>query len=205
MATDLEQFNGSSKNHEAIKAYDEEKSPVDRISFTDNNIIIPASITDHAAERALCRKFDIRLLPVLALMYLFNALDKGNLGNAKTDHMDTDLNFKGDQYNILLSVFYVPYVVCAPFGSILGKKYGPHRVLPLLMASFGGFTILSVAAQDWGGMMTLRWFLGMFRFLEYMSFPLSCIFTSSRNRICLLMAISNGHFHMLARVRTWNI
>ncbi len=27
-----------------------------------------ARIVDHAAERALCRKFDFRLLPVLALM-----------------------------------------------------------------------------------------------------------------------------------------
>jgi len=43
----------------------------------------PAQVVDHAAERALCRKFDFRLLPVLAIMYLFNALDKGNLGNAK--------------------------------------------------------------------------------------------------------------------------
>jgi hypothetical protein len=30
-------------------------------------------VYDHAAERALCFKFDIRILPVLALMYLFNA------------------------------------------------------------------------------------------------------------------------------------
>lgn len=73
-----------------------------------------AWVVDHHAERALCRKFDYRLLPVLALMYLFNALDKGNLGNAKTDHMDTDLHFKSNQYNIILSVFYVPYVLGAP-------------------------------------------------------------------------------------------
>lgn len=37
-------------------------------------------------------------------MYLFNALDKGNLGNAKTDGMDKDLGFKGNQYNTMLSV-----------------------------------------------------------------------------------------------------
>lgn len=73
-----------------------------------------AAVTDHHAERALCRKFDIRLLPVLALMYLFNALDKGNLGNAKTAKFDIDLGFKGNQYNIILSVFYVPYVIFAP-------------------------------------------------------------------------------------------
>lgn len=74
----------------------------------------PAYIVDHHAERALCRKFDFRLLPVLALMYLFNALDKGNLGNAKTDGLEKDLHFKSNQYNIILSVFYVPYVLCAP-------------------------------------------------------------------------------------------
>lgn len=44
-----------------------------------------ARVLDHAAEVRLCRKFDIRILPFLAVMYLFNALDKGNLGNAQTD------------------------------------------------------------------------------------------------------------------------
>jgi hypothetical protein len=74
----------------------------------------PAYVVDHHAERALCRKFDFRLLPILALMYLFNALDKGNLGNAKTAKFDEDLHFKKNQYNIILSVFYVPYVLFAP-------------------------------------------------------------------------------------------
>lgn len=67
-----------------------------------------------SSERALTLKLDLRLLPVLALMYLFNALDKGNLGNAKTDSLEKDLHFKKNQYNIILSVFYVPYVLCAP-------------------------------------------------------------------------------------------
>lgn len=36
------------------------------------------------AERTLVWKFDLRILPVLAIMYLFNSLDKSNLGNFKT-------------------------------------------------------------------------------------------------------------------------
>ncbi|UKZ67056.1 uncharacterized protein TrAtP1_008219 [Trichoderma atroviride] len=48
-----------------------------------------ARVVDHPAERALCFKFDIRILPILALMYLFNALDKGNLGNAQTKGLST--------------------------------------------------------------------------------------------------------------------
>jgi hypothetical protein len=102
-------------------------------------------------ERALVWKFDIRILPMLALMYLCNALDKGNLGNAKTDHMDTDLHFKGNQYNIILSVFYVPYVIFAPPFGMLGKKYGPHRALPLMMFCFGSATLLSACVHNFAG------------------------------------------------------
>ena len=70
-------------------------------------------------------------------MYLFNALDKGNLGNAKTAGLEKTLNLTGDGYNVILSVFFVPYVLTAPFLGIAGKKFGPSRVLPLMMATFG--------------------------------------------------------------------
>ena len=39
-----------------------------------------------------------RLLPVLAVMYLFNALDRSNLGNARTDTLEEDLGMSGNQY-----------------------------------------------------------------------------------------------------------
>lgn len=117
---------------------------------------------DEKAERALVWKFDIRILPLLALMYLFNALDKSNLGNAKTAGLEKDTGMAGtDDYNILLSVFFVPYVLTAPFLSVVGKIYGPSRVLPCMMFVFGTMTLLTVAAYNFGGLMALRWFLGM--------------------------------------------
>ena len=114
-----------------------------------------------AADRALVWKFDLRILPVLACMYLFNSLDKSNLGNAKTAGLEKTLGLKGNQYNIILSVFFVPYVLTAPFLGILGKKLGPNRVLPAMMFSFGCFTILVTSVMNFGGLMTIRWFLGM--------------------------------------------
>lgn len=44
--------------------------------------------------------------------------------------------------------------------AMLGKKFGPAVVLPILMACFGSLTILGVAVKNFAGMMTLRWFLG---------------------------------------------
>ena len=118
---------------------------------------------DPKSERALVWKFDLRLLPVLAVMYLFNSLDKSNLGNAKTAKpgLEASLGLVGNQYNVLLSVFFVPYVLTAPFLGVLGKKFGPSRVLPCMMFCFGVFTLLVVCVQNFGGIMALRWFLGM--------------------------------------------
>lgn len=113
------------------------------------------------ADRALVWKFDLRILPVLACMYLFNSLDKSNLGNAKTAGLEKTLGLKGTQYNTILSVFFIPYVLTAPFLGVLGKKLGPNRVLPCMMFSFGCFTVLVTAVMNFGGLMTIRWFLGM--------------------------------------------
>jgi MFS family permease len=60
-----------------------------------------------------------------------------------------------------LSVFFVPYVLTAPFLGIAGKKYGPSRVLPIMMFCFGFTTVMVVTVKNFGGLMTIRWFLGM--------------------------------------------
>jgi MFS family permease len=120
-----------------------------------------SSVIDPAAERRLVWKFDLRILPVLAVMYLFNSLDKSNLGNAKTAGLEKTLHMHGDQYSTILSIFFVPYVLTAPFLGILGKKYGPNKVLPCMMFVFGVCTLCVVAVQNFAGLMAIRWFLGM--------------------------------------------
>lgn len=123
---------------------------------------VSASIAiDPAAERRLVWKFDLRILPTLAVMYLFNSLDKSNLGNAKTAGLEKTLKLKGNDYNIILSIFFIPYVLTAPFLGIAGKRFGPNRVLPIMMFSFGFFTLLVIATFNFGGLLALRWMLGM--------------------------------------------
>lgn len=65
------------------------------------------------------------------------------MGNAKTAGLEKDLHLKDGQYNLILSIFFVPYVLTAPFLGLLGKKYGPSRVLPLMMMTFGFATLVS--------------------------------------------------------------
>lgn len=152
-------------------------------------------VLDHKAERALVWKFDTHLLPVLAVMYLFNSLDKANLGNAKTAGLETSLGLHGTQYNTILSVFFVPYVLTAPFLGILGKKYGPSIVLPIMMFTFGSMTLITAGVQNFGGLMTTRWFLGM---AESAFFPLVIYYQTTfyrrgelARRLAIFYAASN--------------
>ncbi|RDW85199.1 MFS transporter-6 [Coleophoma cylindrospora] len=118
-------------------------------------------VVDRALEKRMLRKFDLHILPVLSIMYLFNSIDKSNLGNAKTGGLTTDLGFKGNQYNILLSIFYVPLVLTGPPMNLLTKKYGAKYVLPIAMLIFGGMAMISAGCTNFGGIVTTRWFLGM--------------------------------------------
>ena len=67
----------------------------------------------------------------------------------------------GDQYNILLSVFYVPFVLTGPPMNLLTKRFGAKYVLPSAMLIFGSMAMLCAATTNFGGIVTTRWFLGM--------------------------------------------
>lgn len=53
----------------------------------------------HLDEKAILRKMDIRLIPMLALLYLLSFLDRGNIGNARIEGLVDDLHMTGPQYN----------------------------------------------------------------------------------------------------------
>ncbi|KAJ7103562.1 major facilitator superfamily domain-containing protein [Mycena belliarum] len=87
-------------------------------------------------ELQLLRKYDFLILPPLAFMYLCNALDKGNVGNAKTAGWDKDIHLHGNQYYILVMVFYVPFCLFGTPLSLFVKRFSAARVLPIMMVGF---------------------------------------------------------------------
>ncbi len=54
-----------------------------------------------ASNRRLNRRLDIFLLPLLSLLYLFNGLDRSNIGNAETQgmiHLEEDMDRHKSRY-----------------------------------------------------------------------------------------------------------
>lgn len=77
---------------------------------------------------------DIRLIPLLTLLYLFSFIDRANIGtlsqirtnqrtndistgNANIEGLSDTLGLTGQQYNIALSIFFIPYVLLGENGS----------------------------------------------------------------------------------------
>lgn len=78
---------------------------------------------------------------------------------------------------------------------MLGKKYGPARVLPILMFCFGSLTLLMAATTNFGGIFALRWLLGM---AESAFFPLVIYYQTTfyrrgelARRLAIFYAASN--------------
>ncbi|KAG2141409.1 MFS general substrate transporter, partial [Suillus bovinus] len=54
-------------------------------------------------EKKLWRKIDLRIMPILSLMYLLAFLDRGNIGNAMLEGLITQLDLTGEKINVALS------------------------------------------------------------------------------------------------------
>ncbi|KAF2636581.1 MFS general substrate transporter [Massarina eburnea CBS 473.64] len=121
-------------------------------------------VIDEKAERAYVRKLDAYLLPFLSLMYFFNSVDRSNLGNAQTDNMDKDLGFRGEEYSLLVLLFYVPNGLCdLPLNLLTVRLKGGGRVvLSGLMLAWGSCALLQCAATNFAGLLVLRLLLGGF-------------------------------------------
>jgi hypothetical protein len=53
----------------------------------------------------------MRLVPIMAVLYLLAHIDRANIGNAKIEGMDKDLGLTGNQYNIATTLFFIPYII----------------------------------------------------------------------------------------------
>ncbi|KAL6893356.1 major facilitator superfamily domain-containing protein [Trichoderma evansii] len=112
-------------------------------------------------EKKVLRKMDIRLIPMLAALYLLSFLDRGNIGNAKIEGLQEDLNMTPGQYNWCLTVFFFTYAAFEVPSNLLLKKLRPSRWLPLIMVCWGVVMTLMGLVQSFRGLVVARLFLGV--------------------------------------------
>ncbi|KAH8426545.1 uncharacterized protein LDX57_004281 [Aspergillus melleus] len=111
-------------------------------------------------EKALVRKIDLYLLPMIWIMYLLSYMDRTNIGNAKISGMEDDLNLSSNEYSIALVVFFVGYVVFEVPSNLILSRSRPSLFLPGIMVVWGALTCVMAAVKDFKHLVVLRTLLG---------------------------------------------
>lgn len=77
-----------------------------------------------ARETKLLRKIDLRLLPILILMYIMNYVDRNALPQAKVQGLVADIGLVGVEYNIVLSLTFIGYILMQGMHGPIEKQRG---------------------------------------------------------------------------------
>ncbi|EIN14719.1 MFS general substrate transporter [Punctularia strigosozonata HHB-11173 SS5] len=112
-------------------------------------------------ERKLYRKIDLRLIPIMWLMYLGSQVDRSNIGNAKLQGLLTQLHLTGHRYNITLMMFFIPYCLFEFPSNLVLKKFRPSRWLPGITVAWGTITALMGLAKTYPQLVGIRTCLGV--------------------------------------------
>ncbi|KAJ2987080.1 hypothetical protein NUW58_g4701 [Xylaria curta] len=113
-------------------------------------------------EARVVSKLDWNLMSLFFVLYMLAFLDRGNIGNARIAGLEDDFQLNRDnRYQWLINIFYIAYVV-AEFGILLWKVFPPHIIGAIVVFGWGLVATVQSGAQDWGGLMALRFLLGVF-------------------------------------------
>ncbi|KAI0814876.1 MFS general substrate transporter [Irpex lacteus] len=131
------------------------------ISIDRPQLYRPEVDVSHIDERKLMRRIDWHVVPWLALLYLLNFLDRGNIGNARLYNMQNDLRITDKQYLIALTVFFFPYALFEPPSNVALRKLRPSRWLSFIMLIWGIAMTFHGFVRNYAGLVGLRVVLGL--------------------------------------------
>lgn len=121
-------------------------------------------------------------------------------GNAKIAGFEKDLGLTGYDYNALLSVFYISYIVFEIPSNIACKYFGPGWWLPGISLGFGAISLATAFVDNFAQAAGVRFLLGMFEagMLPGISYYLSRFYRRSeltfRLALFIVMAPMAGAF-----------
>ena len=137
------------------------------------------SLDDDVREqmaRKLLYKVDIHLLPFLIIMYLLNYLDRSNLAQARQGTLEEDLNMKGNDYSLAISILFVGYLLMQLPSKLLITRARPSLYLGTAMTIWGVVSTCNSAVHSFSSLVVVRFFLG---FVEAPFFPGAVFLMSS--------------------------
>ncbi|KAG6920205.1 hypothetical protein DXG01_004974 [Tephrocybe rancida] len=114
-------------------------------------------------ERKTMRIVDLRLLPLLGMLYALALIDRTNLGVARIAGMDRDLGLSiGSRYSIVSALYFVPYIIFQLPSNLVLRALGVRNCLAFYVVSWGIVQLAMGFVPNWGMLALCRVLLGAF-------------------------------------------
>lgn len=113
-------------------------------------------------EKAVVRKIDRIVLPLLCFVFFTQYLDKQSLSYCAVFGLKTDLHLTGNQYSWLTSGFYLAQLGSQFFYIYLLSRFPIKLVTGISIIIWAAVCMCLAAPQNFAGMVTVRCFLGFF-------------------------------------------
>lgn len=119
------------------------------------------------AEKTGYRKVDIKLLLWYSFVYLIMRIHVQNVTNSAIMNLETGHGIKeqlgnldSEQWALIISIFYYPYMFLEPPATLLLKRFSPSKWMARIMITWGIISMCQGAAQNYAGLLACRFFLG---------------------------------------------
>ncbi|KAM9902697.1 hypothetical protein OXX69_008211 [Metschnikowia pulcherrima] len=108
------------------------------------------------------RKVDWRIMPVLCITYTLQFLDKLSLNYASAYSLKEDLGLAGQRYSWVAAIFNFGYLFWAFPSNWIIQKVPVAKYTSVMLLIWAAILICHIGASNYGGMLALRFILGMF-------------------------------------------
>lgn len=133
-----------------------------------------ASFT-YEEERAVLKRIDFRVLPLLLGAYFFQQLDKSSLSYVSIFGLQKDAKLVGRQYSWLGSILYLAQLIMQPLAAFILVKLPTGKVIATAILLWGSSLAIMASCTNFPSLLGLRFVLGSF---EAMIAP-ACVATTT--------------------------
>lgn len=117
-------------------------------------------MTALSLEQVTLRKVAWKLVPFLCLLYIFNILDRANVGFARL-RMQSDLDMSQEMFDLGYGLFYIGYLLFEVPSNLLLRRVGARRWIARIMISWGLISCLTMFVYDAASFYGIRILLGV--------------------------------------------
>jgi ACS family tartrate transporter-like MFS transporter len=111
-------------------------------------------------EHSTVRRITIRLIPFLAVLFLFNFIDRTNVAFAAL-RMRDDVGISPSAYGLGAGIFFIGYCLCEIPSNVALYRFGARRWIARILVSWGFVASLTAIVQNSAQFFGLRFLLGI--------------------------------------------